>query len=259
MDWILRHLKLRTGRQVMIGTLIITAISVASPVSVFAVVLYASQAPLRLTLFVLAICAIIPLLIAPPISIFGLSILRLLTQTVEKVDAYVRLDPLTGVSTRASFIGQVRERLPQGGSFLMADADHFKAINDTYGHDVGDEALRIIAEAISRQMPFEAVVGRLGGEEFGIFLPSANAESAMLQAGTICNSVRHARLTVGGEEIRLTISIGCAVHIPGNTLEATMKRADMALYRAKHAGRDGVQLIYPAENPFHTAEQTSIH
>jgi len=259
MDWILRHLKLRTGRQVLIGTLVITAISVASPVGVFAVVMLASDAPWRLTFLVLAICAIIPLLIAPPISIFALSLLRLLTLTIERMDAYVRLDALTGVSTRASFVGQARELLPQGGSFLMADADHFKSINDTYGHDVGDHALRIIAEAIAGQMPFDAIVGRLGGEEFGVFLPQAKAETAMRHADAICDAVRQAQLSVAGQEIHLTISVGCAVHAPGNPLEATMKRADMALYRAKHAGRDGAQLLHSGENAYQMPEQTRIH
>jgi diguanylate cyclase (GGDEF)-like protein len=252
-------MRLRTGRQVLVATLVITAISVASPVGVFAVVLISTHTPWMVTMFVLAICAAIPLLIAPPISIFALSMLRLLTLTIEKVDAYARLDSLTGVSTRASFIGQVRELLPQGGSFLMADADHFKAINDTFGHDVGDDALRVIAEAISRHTPFDAVVGRLGGEEFGIFLPGADADAAVHMAGVICETIRRTPLLIAGQEIRLTVSVGCAAHVPANTLEKTMKLADVALYRAKEAGRDGVYLADAAETAPIPAVRTSIH
>lgn len=259
MDWFLKRLRINSGRQVAIATLIVTTISVASPVGVFAVVLAIGQAPWSAYAIVLGICAAIPLLIAPPIAFFALSLLRLLTLTIERLDAHVRIDALTGVSTRASFLGQVRERLGKGGCFLMADADRFKSINDTYGHDVGDEALRRISEVLASEVPLDAIVGRLGGEEFGIFLPMATADRAAKVADRICDAVRHLRLAVGEHEVTLTVSIGCAVHNHANTLETTMKRADVALYRAKEAGRDNVQFAGPVDAGANTPAISRVH
>ncbi len=99
-------LRINSTRQVLLGTAAITAIAVAAPVLTFAVVLGVwMKVPLHASLGILAICAVIPLLIAPPISFFALSILRLLTVTIERVDVYVRFDALTGVLTRAYLLG----------------------------------------------------------------------------------------------------------------------------------------------------------
>jgi len=238
MDFILKHLKMHSGRQVLIGTLAITAVSVASPVGVFAVVMAGKNVPAYTYWMVLTICAAIPLLIAPPISIFALSLLRLLTMTIEKVDSYVRLDSLTGVLTRAYLLGQIRERLHEGGCFMMVDADHFKAINDTYGHDVGDEALKKLAGVLIQHVSYDAIIGRLGGEEFGIFLPGARDHEAALAAAQLCDGMRQEGKFIAGHEVSLTVSVGAAVHVDGQPLEKTMKLADMALYHAKRSGRD---------------------
>lgn len=238
MDFILKHLKMHSARQVLLGTLAITAVSVASPVGVFAFVMAGKEVPSQAYWMILAICAAIPLLIAPPISVFALSLLRLLTLTIEKVDTFVRLDTLTGVLTRAYLLGQIRERLHEGGCFMMVDADHFKQINDTYGHDIGDEALKALAEILIKHVKYDAIVGRLGGEEFGIFLPGARDSDGALAAAQLCEGIRNDGKIIAGHELSLTVSIGGAVHVDGQPLEKTMKVADMALYHAKRSGRD---------------------
>lgn len=225
----------------MLGTGGITAIAVAAPVLTFAVVLtLLGPVPLGTFIGVLAICAVIPLLIAPPIAFFALSILRLLTVTIERVDNYVRFDTLTGVLTRAYLLGQIREQLVarEVGAFLMVDADHFKAINDTFGHDVGDEALKRLAEVLRTTLTVDALVGRLGGEEFGVFLPGANDAEAAAAANTLCEAMRRRGRSIAGHDISLTVSIGGASHRGAESLEATMKLADAALYHAKRTGRD---------------------
>ncbi len=159
MDRWLALLRISSTRQVLWGTAAITAIAVAAPVLTFTVVLFFwLRVPLGGALGILAICATIPLLIAPPISFFALSVLRLLTVTIDRVDAYVRFDTLTGVLTRAYLLGQMRDQLAAagGGAFLMVDADHFKKINDTYGHDVGDEALKRLAEVLRTTLTVDA-------------------------------------------------------------------------------------------------------
>ncbi len=241
MDKLLPYLRVHSARQVLIGTVLITAIAVAAPVGTFMVVMsFSSGMPWRIYLIVLAICAAIPLLIAPPISLFALSILRMMTITIERVDDYVRFDALTGVLTRAYLMGQVRDTLAQrrSGSFLMVDADHFKLINDTYGHDVGDEALKRLADVLRTTLTIEALVGRLGGEEFGVFLPGATDAQAARAADDLCAAMRRSGKTVAGHDLYMTISIGGAVHRPEHSLEKTMKLADAALYQAKRSGRD---------------------
>lgn len=237
----LSWLRISSGRQVLLGTVIITAIAVSAPVLTFVVVLsFAVDVPPDVYLGILAICAIIPLLIAPPISFFALSVLRLLTVTIDRVDAYVRFDTLTGVLTRAYLLGQMRDQLAKAksGAFLMVDADHFKMINDTYGHDIGDEALKRLAEVLRTTLTVDALVGRLGGEEFGVFLPGADDADAARAANALCEAMRRRGKSIAGHEISLTISVGGASHRGDESIEATMKLADSALYHAKRTGRD---------------------
>lgn len=239
MDRLLPYLRVKSGRHVLIWTGLITIISVGAPVVSLAVPM-AMMPRLPASAFwgTLAIAAAIPLLIAPPISLFALSMLRLLTMTIERVDEYVRFDALTGVLSRAYLLGQIRDRLAVGGVFLMADADRFKAINDTYGHDVGDEALKTVANALRVALGPDALIGRLGGEEFGVFLAGADEARGARAAAAVCSAMRDLGAVVADRELRLTISVGCAAHRFGQSLEETMKRADQALYEAKHGGRD---------------------
>lgn len=239
MDRLLPYLRVKSGRHVLLWTGIITLISVAAPVVSLAIPMsMMPRLPASAFWGTLAIAAVIPLLIAPPISLFALSMLRLLTMTIERVDDYVRFDTLTGVLSRAYLLGQIRERLSSGGVFLMADADRFKSINDTYGHDVGDEALKAVAAALRIALGPDALIGRLGGEEFGVFLVGADEAKGAAAAAAVCSAMRTAGAVVAEHELRLTISVGCALHRFGHSLEETMKLADQALYEAKNGGRD---------------------
>lgn len=252
MDKLIPYLRIKSGRDVLKWTAIITLISVAAPVVALAVpMLGMPRLPASAFWATLAIAAIIPLLIAPPISVFALSMLRLLTMTIERVDNYVRFDTLTGVLSRAYLLGQIRDALQSGGVFLMADADHFKQINDTYGHDVGDEALKKIAGVLRSALGPDALIGRLGGEEFGIFLIGADEARGAAAASAVCAAMREAGGVVAGHDLRLTISVGGASHRPDQALELTMKNADQALYQAKRSGRDryyimGAESVMPA-------------
>lgn len=239
MDRILGYLRVKSGADVLWWACAITFIAVAAPVVTLAVPM-AMMPRLPASAFwgTLAIAAVIPLLIAPPISLFALSMLRLLTITIERIDDYVRFDTLTGVLSRAYLLGQIRERLASGGVFLMADADHFKSINDTYGHDIGDEALKKVAAALRTALGSDALIGRLGGEEFGVFLIGADETRGAAAAAAVCSTMREHGAVVADRELRLTISVGCAVHRFGRSLEETMKLADQALYQAKQSGRD---------------------
>lgn len=184
-----------------------------------------------------SIALFIPLLIAPPCAYFVLSIVRMLQETIEKVDSQIRFDPLTGILNRNHFLDSVRGR-EASGVLMIADADHFKKINDTHGHAGGDEVLRILANTLKQSVGNQGIVGRLGGEEFGIFLPSTSMAKGEQVAANICQTMRQVQMIVEGRSIGITLSIGGTVHAATTAIGHSLKIADRRLYAAKHAGRD---------------------
>lgn len=133
----------------------------------------------------------------------------------------------------------------KGAALLIADIDHLKHINDTHGHLLGDKVLRVIAQVLRSNIKGRDVAARLGGEEFAILLPATSAEDAATLARQMCASVAQGRIRRGqGQEPigQVTLSVGVAGAIPGDTLETLMERADRAMYSAKRAGRNRVEL-----------------
>lgn len=150
-------------------------------------------------------------------------------------------DVMTGMLNRESFFAALdsSRRKSDRGALLLIDADHFKAINDSYGHLVGDEALLLIAAAIRRGIRCGDVVGRIGGEEFGAFLVGANEVEARQVAERIRREVEAIRFRPKGESVLpLTVSIGGTLCGPGATVSELMRQADLRLYEAKHGGRN---------------------
>lgn len=155
-------------------------------------------------------------------------------------------DVLTGVANRKAIVTALEAALEESLrserplTLLLADLDHFKLVNDTYGHQVGDEVLRDAVGRMSAALRTEDVLGRYGGEEFMVVL----AETKLIQGVEIANRMR-GRLSctpiVGdGRRIRITISIGAAEARPTDTFETFVGRADAALLAAKRKGRDRV-------------------
>jgi diguanylate cyclase (GGDEF)-like protein len=127
-------------------------------------------------------------------------------------------------------------------SISVVDVDHFKAVNDTYGHPVGDEVLRQIAGLLQDDIRHPDIVGRYGGEEFLILLPSSDANAASEQAARLCKRMREMIIPInhGGQTLNITISIGVAQFQQGvDTWDSLLNRADNAMYAAKNNGRDG--------------------
>ena len=131
----------------------------------------------------------------------------------------------------------------------MIDLDHFKKINDTYGHDCGDYVLKEVANAIQDSIRLEDVFGRYGGEEFMIILPFTRCQDAAKQADRIRKKISSLELTWNDEIIRITVSIGVA-GLPDDPVESEeelLKIADFRLYKAKEKGRNTVEYLEPAE------------
>ncbi|HSI03888.1 MAG TPA: diguanylate cyclase [Myxococcota bacterium] len=128
-------------------------------------------------------------------------------------------------------------------SFVMVDIDHFKAINDRYGHQVGDEALTAVASVLRQDLRRNDVIGRYGGEEFSLLLPETIGDGARVVAERYRKRIEEYQLQTNGELIKLTASFGVAELAPGLAdIDALVRRADAAMYQAKHEGRNRVMI-----------------
>lgn len=155
-------------------------------------------------------------------------------------------DSLTGAMNRHRFMelaGKEIDRARRHGgeiSLLLLDADHFKHINDKYGHAAGDAVLKGLVERWTKSLRSHDLIGRIGGEEFAILLPEVDLHNATCTANRLRKEIAELPFAFEGHLLRVTVSIGVATHAAGDDLPALMRRADLALYRAKEAGRDGV-------------------
>jgi len=157
------------------------------------------------------------------------------------------LDTLSQLLNRRTWYlkteSQLKERRAEtsGVAFLMLDIDHFKRFNDTWGHDCGDEVIRLVSALLVDQTREVDVVGRLGGEEFGILLPESDIEGARQTAERIRGAVAQARFRYREQDLEIHVSVGVAWTKSGSSdLDTLIKRGDLALYEAKRQGRNRV-------------------
>ena len=153
-------------------------------------------------------------------------------------------DPLTGLANRRHFDEALREQLAERrpAALLMVDLDHFKAVNDTHGHPVGDQVLCHLAAIMTEAAPEGALPGRFGGEEFSLLLPCGVLREAMAVAERIRTRIAQSavQLPQGGPRVTITASLGLAMAGAGESPEQLIARADAALYEAKRGGRNRV-------------------
>jgi polar amino acid transport system substrate-binding protein len=165
------------------------------------------------------------------------------TALLEKISI---TDPLTQVYNRLKINTILQHELQRvrryGGNFsiLLLDLDHFKDVNDTYGHPVGDQVLKTVVKVIQDGLRSTDSLGRWGGEEFMVICPETKLRNAVLVAENIRRQIASTLFDVVGQQ---NISVGVTMHQPGDTLEAMVMRADEALYQAKDAGRDQVASV----------------
>ena len=167
-------------------------------------------------------------------------------------------DPLTGLANRRSFDLELRAvaACASGSSpahLVMADIDHFKRVNDTRGHDIGDEVLRIVGEVLLAHVRRDSLVARVGGDEFGLLLPGASSRYTAAIATRLCELLASRPLVVRGHPDaveRITLSIGVAGWHAGESSAEWYARADAALYEAKRRGRNRVSIARILEPEF---------
>lgn len=149
-------------------------------------------------------------------------------------------DSLTGLLNRHGLKDAVGQLPLEGSSLLMLDLDHFKSVNDDFGHEQGDRVIALFARCAQTSLPANAVLARLGGEEFCALLPQANAAEAYAAADALRADFANTSATLGHTRSH-TVSIGVTTYsAAATTLSKLMQQADQALYRAKHEGRNRV-------------------
>jgi len=181
-----------------------------------------------------------------------------LREDLESLRQEAYTDGLTGIANRRRFDQVLRHAAmlasEQGTalSLLMIDIDHFKEFNDTHGHQIGDQVLRLLAATLRENVKGQDTPARYGGEEFAIVLPNTERDNAVILAEQIRRAIssKNVRNRRTGEDLgRITISIGVAAYGYGESLSQFIHRADQALYLAKHAGRNRVHTDTENETP----------
>ena len=192
----------------------------------------------------------LPVLVGGPTVFYHVLRQQQLRLANERLEILASTDWLTACLNRRAFTHQVSGHLdaePEG-AFLVIDADHFKVINDHYGHDRGDEVLKLMATTIKVNLREGDLVGRLGGEEFGVFLKGASPQVAALVAERSRRAIEKTPFMPDGSTYPLSVSVGVAVYDRPISFSDLFRIADRRLYGAKQSGRNRV-IIADAEPP----------
>lgn len=234
------RIRVTTWRHVFAYSSVITALVVAVPLTIVSIAL--GTVPYIPKLPVLIVSGLIPFFVTLPLSIFALHMFRLINQTVLTLDNLVKFDPLTGVLSRARFLQLVEQNRRTGNYLTILDADFFKKINDTHGHEAGDMALKHISVHLTQAVGNHGFVGRMGGEEFAIYLQNVSLEQAQLVLALLGTSLRVQAFNYNGIDIPVTLSAGLVADTETDELASILRRADRCLYRAKQNGRDRFEI-----------------
>lgn len=192
---------------------------------------------------------VIPVLLAPPFFFLLLDKMRQLAVAHTELMTVASTDSLTSLLNRRAFTELVDGYLKRveesdrriGGALLVIDVDHFKAVNDKFGHTSGDEALKLIAQTIRDTVRQADLVGRVGGEEFCVFMPGQGRESAEAAAERIRIAVTETEFAPDGARHALSVSVGGVAFEDVSPFSDLYRTADERLYAAKHNGRNRVE------------------
>ena len=224
--------------------LALTAATIVVSIVISTALQYWAGNPRDLVHFALAIG--MPANLVPPTVLPLLRANERLQALKAQLDKLAHSDPLTGLPNRLAFFKRVDEIFDDGDrrsiALMMVDIDHFKGINDTYGHDAGDAVLRHVASRLVESMSggpvADDMAARIGGDEFAILIPGIDRQQSSDLAARICDAMRERPCLHHGVPISVSVSIGIAMRVPGQNSAATFKAADLAIYEAKALGRN---------------------
>lgn len=196
----------------------------------------------------LSIGTLIPILVALPVSYYVMQQRQNIRIINEKLVYLLRFDQLTSLLSRRAFFQEAETALERlhGGSqpnaAFFIDLDHFKQVNDKFGHATGDEVLIVLGTVMNDYLQSGEIAGRMGGEEFCMFVQNCSPDMALAKAQKLVDEFRHQARIVDGKEVGCTLSIGVAVSTDTDDLDNLLGEADRLLYIAKQNGRNCVAL-----------------
>ncbi len=223
---------------IMVGMAIVASDALA--------VLFFLTAGLDHLVIVLFVTTFIVVIVSVPLGSFLVGLNFRLKQSAIQLDVAARRDGLTGLGNRNEFYLQAQRQISlcdpakSAGALLYIDADHFKSINDRYGHAVGDSVLQEIGSLLRSTIGEWDFAARFGGEEFAIFLTDADLGNADWLSRQILDGVRDISKKLQIADLEVTVSVGISIHEPGQSLEAALIAADKCLYAAKSQGRNRI-------------------
>ena len=190
--------------------------------------------------------AVIPLIVAPILSWYLVGLFVRVIELEQKMTEWALFDQLTGLLNRRAFLHRAEQeyclakRQETTFGVVVLDLDHFKDINDQYGHKAGDSILKDFGELVLKQIRQSDISGRIGGEEFAFILPNTNLVQSKVFAEKLLAVVSDRVVTIDEQAIKYTASIGITVSFPENDFKINnlIHHADQALYEAKSAGRN---------------------
>lgn len=251
MNGLRKELPKRAWLRIRRVTGIFTAISVAISIILTNVIMEVFSAGINVQ--GLSVSIIMPIALGTPMTFFLMLKHEQLRHANQQLEHLASTDWLTACLNRGAFtraaISQLERRRGGGdaqGALLIIDADDFKHVNDRFGHDVGDQALQLIADAIRNAVRPLDLVGRLGGEEFGVFLVSVGSKAADQFAERIRSAVAQISLQDNDIACPLSVSIGGATYRGAAQFHDLYRLADKHLYDAKSTGRDRVSIMQAA-------------
>jgi diguanylate cyclase (GGDEF)-like protein len=189
-----------------------------------------------------------------------------IVRTAQELERLATTDGMTGIYNRRHFLmladreWRRARRYHRALSFLMIDIDYFKSINDTFGHQIGDQMIVHLTNLVRERRRDADVLARIGGDEFALLLPETDLSRAQAMAERLRGEVAASPLTASSRSIPTTVSIGVATATDSmSDFSQLMSAADQALYDAKHAGRNRVMCSLWAEATTKTTEQSRSH
>jgi diguanylate cyclase (GGDEF)-like protein len=243
----------KIGRLNTVIIITLIAVSASLGATMIAVTLLNNQGYGLNTEIAAILSACIALVVAPPIAWFLVDLLLRVHRDEQEMRSLASYDSLTGLLSRHAFFDNAknyvslakRERRPF--SVMIIDLDHFKLINDRYGHPAGDAVLKLFADVTNSVARRSDIVGRLGGEEFAIVLPNTTVAEALEFSARLHTAINNAVLTFKDKAIKYTASIGLTEFDTGSkdSIDDLLARADLALYQAKHSGRNQTATFNP--------------
>lgn len=214
----------------------------------------------------LAVAIVLPVLLAGPLFFYLTLKMRELSRLNYQLNELATKDFGTGLLNRRALITRVNDETAKMAFnpsithlFLVVDADRFKAINDRYGHAYGDDALKLISAALEKSVRSYDIVGRIGGEEFAVFLPNVTPKDALYIADRLRRAVASSEFRPKGYRYDLSVSIGGVIYQEATAFSELFKAADANLYAAKEQGRNRSVITLFGENYPSRESQTGLN